>query len=83
MDTDVPRWFKSSHSSFEGGCLEVAFTSSSRFRSRYGSFESGACVEGEFADRPVVLVRDTQNREDVVLDVGVGEWAELLRLLTA
>ncbi|WP_150239130.1 DUF397 domain-containing protein [Nocardiopsis quinghaiensis] len=60
MDTDAPRWFKSSHSSFEGGCLETAFT-----------------------DRPVLLVRDTQNREDAVLGVGAGEWAGLLRLLKA
>ncbi len=83
MEPDTPRWFKSSHSSFANGCLEAAFTGPRWFKSRHSSFEGGGCVEVAFTGRPMVLVRDTQNRDDAVLGLGAREWAGLLRLVTA
>ncbi|WP_047867372.1 DUF397 domain-containing protein [Nocardiopsis sp. RV163] len=83
MDTESPRWFKSSHSSFAHDCLEAAFTGPAWFKSSHSSFEGGGCVEVAFTDRPVVLVRDTRNREHAMLGVGAREWARLLRLVTA
>ncbi|MEU1897398.1 DUF397 domain-containing protein [Nocardiopsis dassonvillei] len=77
-----PAWFKSSHSNLEGGCLEASFTGPAWLKSSHSSFEGGEYVEVAFADRPVVLVRDTQNREHAMLGVGAREWARLLRLVT-
>ncbi|WP_435111503.1 DUF397 domain-containing protein [Nocardiopsis synnemataformans] len=83
MDTKSLRWFKSSHSSFEGACLEVALTEPVWHKSSYSSFENGNCVEVAFTDRLVVLVRDTQNRDGTVLDIGAREWLGFMRLPTA
>ncbi|MEV7234100.1 DUF397 domain-containing protein [Streptomyces sp. NPDC051020] len=65
-------WFKSSHSSEEGGeCIEVALT---WHKSSYSSGEGGECVE--VADCPnAVHVRDSKDIARPGLAVAPTAWA--------
>jgi xanthine/CO dehydrogenase XdhC/CoxF family maturation factor len=43
-------------------------------KSSYSGTNGGGCVEAGVADQGRVLVRDTTNRSDAVLDVTVKAW---------
>ncbi|UNO44121.1 DUF397 domain-containing protein [Streptomyces sp. MST-110588] len=64
-------WFKSSHSSDQGGaCVEVAYDWR---KSRRSGSEGDACVE--VAALPaVVLVRDSKDPEGPRIAVGAATW---------
>lgn len=64
-------WFKSSHSSEEGGqCLEVAYDWR---KSSYSNEEGGACVE--IAAHPTAVhIRDSKNPEGPILTVSPTAW---------
>ncbi|GGT32298.1 DUF397 domain-containing protein [Streptomyces chromofuscus] len=69
-------WFKSSHSSNEGGnCLEVACTWR---KSSYSGSEGGDCLEGA-AHPAAVHVRDSKAAPDgPVLTVSPSTWRAFL-----
>ncbi|MGW7410434.1 DUF397 domain-containing protein [Streptomyces sp. NPDC054833] len=68
-------WFKSSHSSNEGGnCLEVAYTWR---KSSYSGSEGGNCVE--VATTPAtVRIRDSKTPDSPFLTVSPSTWGEFL-----
>ncbi|MFB7782495.1 DUF397 domain-containing protein [Streptomyces vinaceus] len=74
MNTELA-WFKSSHSSGEGGeCLEVAYAWK---KSSYSDGEGGNCVEvGACAD--AVHIRDSKVTAGPELAVTPGTWAAFL-----
>ncbi|QRN80639.1 MAG: DUF397 domain-containing protein [Nocardiopsis sp. BM-2018] len=82
MDDYAPRWFKSSHSSLEHECLEVAVTDPVWRKSSHSSMENGNCVEASLTGSVTVLFRDTQNREAAVLAVPAREWAGTVCLVS-
>jgi Domain of unknown function (DUF397) len=83
-------WRKSSHSGYNGSCVEVAWAKAS------GSVANGACVEvgtmakstfsgatncveaGPCACGGDVLVRDTKDRQGPVLRFTAAEWTAFL-----
>ncbi|WP_030544114.1 DUF397 domain-containing protein [Streptomyces albus] len=68
-------WFKSSHSSEEGGeCIEVAM---SWRKSSYSSGEGGECVEVAACPH-TIHVRDSKNIARPGLAVGPGAWASFV-----
>jgi hypothetical protein len=72
-----PTWRKSSYSDASGNaCVEVATWR----KSSYSSSSGDACVEVADADR-VVLVRDTTDRDGVVLRVSAETWRGFTRTL--
>ncbi|WP_150252019.1 DUF397 domain-containing protein [Nocardiopsis deserti] len=84
METDTSHWFKSSHSSFEGACLEVAFARPGWFKSSHSSAESHHCVEVAFEHTGnSVRVRDSLAPRAGSLAVSRGEWSALVRSLGA
>ncbi|WP_411137127.1 DUF397 domain-containing protein [Streptomyces sp. C10] len=65
-------WFKSSHSSEQGGaCLEVAYDWR---KSSYSSEQGGNCVEVA-AHPATVHVRDSKDPQGPHLDVSPRAWA--------
>lgn len=68
-------WFKSSHSTGDGGeCVEVAW-----FKSSHSSGGGGECLEVAAALN-AVLIRDSKVRSGPVLTVTPQAWAGLVRL---
>ncbi|MCX5416853.1 DUF397 domain-containing protein [Streptomyces sp. NBC_00059] len=65
-------WFKSSHSSSQGGdCLEVAYD---WHKSSYSGSEGGACVE--VSSHPTAVhIRDSKVTDGPVLTVPPAAWA--------
>ena len=64
-------WFKSSHSSYQGGdCLEVAYVWR---KSSYSSDQGGACVEVA-AHPAAVHIRDSEVTDGAVLTVPPASW---------
>jgi len=80
MDTDTPRWFKSSHSDFNSNCLEAAIVEPARFGRAHRDSDNGRLGAAP-ASGVGVLVRDTRHRKSAVLRLGAREWSTLLRLL--
>ncbi|WP_405822576.1 DUF397 domain-containing protein [Streptomyces sp. NBC_01390] len=75
LPTDDLAWFKSSHSSNEGGnCLEVAYNWR---KSSYSGSEGGDCLEVA-AHTSVIHIRDSKNPSGPVLTVAPGTWAAFL-----
>jgi hypothetical protein len=68
-DTSRAPWRKSSHSGNGGNCVEVA-----TWRKASYSNNGGNCVEAGVAEVGQVLVRDTTNREDVMLNFPAAAW---------
>ncbi|GAA3140496.1 DUF397 domain-containing protein [Streptomyces rectiviolaceus] len=72
------KWFKSSHSSDEGGaCLEVAYAWR---KSSYSGSNGGECLE--IAPHPTAVhIRDSKNPEDAPhLTVAPEAWTAFLAL---
>jgi hypothetical protein len=68
--TSAP-WRKSTYSGNNGGeCIEVATWRKASYSANNGT----NCVEAGVAERGRVLVRDTANRDGVVLDVPADAW---------
>ncbi|MDV7216696.1 DUF397 domain-containing protein [Streptomyces prunicolor] len=72
-------WFKSSHSSNEGGnCLEVAYAWR---KSSHSGSQGGDCLE--FAAHPAAIhVRDSKVPTGPILTVSPGTWTEFLGRVT-
>ncbi|MER7668326.1 DUF397 domain-containing protein [Kitasatospora sp. NPDC096128] len=71
-------WFKSSHSSNEGGeCVEIAWRKSS-----HSGNEGGACVEVA-ETTTAVHVRDSKDRSGPHLTFAPAAWESFLTLATA
>ncbi|MFC8225743.1 DUF397 domain-containing protein [Streptomyces sp. NPDC057287] len=69
-------WFKSSHSSSQGGdCLEVAYD---WCKSSYSSDQGGNCVEVS-AHPAAVHIRDSKVTDGAVLTVPPAAWAAFVR----
>ena len=68
-------WFKSSHSSDEGGnCVEIACDWR---KSSYSSGEGGACIE--IAAHPQAIhIRDSKDPEGPALTVSPAAWADFV-----
>ncbi|MEU9234645.1 DUF397 domain-containing protein [Streptomyces subrutilus] len=80
MNTTDLAWFKSSHSSGEGGqCLEVAFAWQ---KSSYSTGEGGNCVEVA-ACPAAVHVRDSKVTAGPQLAVAPATWSAFLSGITA
>lgn len=77
MSGTALEWFKSSHSSDEGGaCLEVAYTWR---KSSYSGSEGGNCVE--VATHPTAIhIRDSKTPDAPHLTVTPEAWASFLAL---
>ncbi|MFE3070481.1 DUF397 domain-containing protein [Streptomyces sp. NPDC059247] len=70
-------WFKSSHSSGDGDCVEVAL---SWHKSSYSSGGSGDCVE--VATCPSTIhIRDSKNPDGPQLTLGPAVWTEFVARL--
>lgn len=67
-------WHKSSHSSGNGDCVEVAFTG---WRTSSHSHGNGDCVQVAQTGA-LVGVRDSKDPAGPVLAVGPTEWSALL-----
>jgi hypothetical protein len=64
-------WRKSSYSGNNGGnCVEVATWRKASYSGNNGT----SCVEAGVAARGRVLVRDTTNRDGIVLDIPAEAW---------
>ncbi|MGW0786392.1 DUF397 domain-containing protein [Streptomyces sp. NPDC002913] len=65
-------WFKSSHSSGQGGaCVEIAYD---WFKSSYSSDQGGDCVE--VSSHPTAVhIRDSKVTDGPVLTVPPAAWA--------
>ncbi|MFI6574419.1 DUF397 domain-containing protein [Nocardiopsis sp. NPDC050513] len=84
MDTDTPRWFKSSFSTYEAACLEVSLAKSPTWsKSSYSSYETAYCVEVALTEQMVLLLRDSVHPEQAVLGFGRAEWSGFVRLIKA
>lgn len=71
MNTTELQWFKSSHSSGEGGaCLEVAYTWR---KSSHSGAEGGSCVEVSPCPH-AIHVRDSKNPEGPNFRVTPTAW---------
>ncbi|MFG3347024.1 DUF397 domain-containing protein [Streptomyces sp. NPDC048018] len=72
MNTTGLAWFKSSHSSSEGGnCIEVAYEWR---KSSYSGGEGGNCIEVA-AHPTTVHIRDSKNPDGPRLAVTPSAWA--------
>ncbi|GAA3160932.1 MULTISPECIES: DUF397 domain-containing protein [Streptomyces] len=73
-------WFKSSHSSDEGGaCLEVAYTWR---KSSYSGSDGGNCLE--VATHPTAIhIRDSKTPDAPYLTVTPESWAAFLSIPSA
>lgn len=76
-DFSATRWRKSSHSTAQANCVEVAFAG---WRKSSHSTDTSNCVEVGFASR-VVGVRDSKNAGGPLLAFPGQEWAVFLRTL--
>ncbi|MEE1745004.1 MULTISPECIES: DUF397 domain-containing protein [unclassified Streptomyces] len=75
VSTVALAWFKSSHSSDQGGaCLEVAYD---WHKSSYSSGQGGACVEVA-AHPAAVHIRDSKVSDGPVLTVLPAAWTAFL-----
>ncbi|MEU2822882.1 DUF397 domain-containing protein [Streptomyces bacillaris] len=73
-------WFKSSHSSDQGGaCIEVAYD---WHKSSYSNGDGGACVEVA-AHPAAVHIRDSKVIDGPVLTVEPAAWGAFVRSGTA
>jgi hypothetical protein len=74
-DRSTARWRKSSHSSDQANCVEVAFLD---WRKSSHSGNTSDCVEVAFAG-PAVGVRDSKNTDGPLLAFPDRQWATFLR----
>jgi hypothetical protein len=80
MSTMGLAWFKSSHSSGEGGeCIEVAYDWR---KSSHSDSEGGNCVEVA-AHPTTVHVRDSKNPDGPQLAVAPSAWAAFVVVASA
>ncbi len=78
IPNDRLTWRKSSHSSGQGDCVEVATNLAWRKSSRSGQ---GDCGEVGTGQPGVVAIRDSKDPAGPVLLVSPGSWRALLRRL--
>ena len=79
MNTAARQWFKSSHSSNEGGnCIEVAYAWR---KSSHSGSQGGDCLE--LAAHPTAIhIRDSKVPAGGILTVSPGTWTEFLSQVT-
>ncbi|RKS05365.1 uncharacterized protein DUF397 [Nocardiopsis sp. Huas11] len=79
---DAPHWFKSSYSTYEGACLEVApVEERSWFKSSHSSYESAYCLEAAYSGPAGMLVRDSTHRGHAELVFTARAWWGFVRLI--
>lgn len=76
-DLSTARWRKSSRSSDQANCVEVAFLETQWRKSSRSSTQAN-CVEVAFAG-PAVGVRDSKNTDGPLLAFPDKEWTAFLR----
>ncbi|SFP75355.1 protein of unknown function [Amycolatopsis arida] len=74
-------WCKSSYSSDQANCVEVAFASGAWGKSSYSSADGPACVEVAVTEK-VVGVRDSKDPGGGVLVVRAAAWRQFLVALS-
>ena len=74
LDLHNARWRKSSRSTDQANCVEVAHL----WRKSSRSTDQANCVEVAFAG-PAVAVRDSKNTDGPVLAFAPATWATFLR----
>ncbi|MFE1358809.1 DUF397 domain-containing protein [Streptomyces harbinensis] len=78
--TTAMTWFKSSHSSDNGGaCIEVAFDWR---KSSYSGDEGGNCVEVARCPGTAVHIRDSKNPAGPILTVSPDSWSHFTASVT-
>ena len=80
-DFSTARWRKSSHSSDDGACVEVAFAAAD-WRKSSRSSSGGSCVEVAHTGL-VAGLRDSKNPAGGLLAVNAGAFADLVRTARA
>ncbi|HEY3896385.1 MAG TPA: DUF397 domain-containing protein [Pseudonocardiaceae bacterium] len=74
LDLSGARWHKSSRSTNNANCVEVAFLDGARWHKSSRSSDNANCVEVAFAG-PVVALRDSKNPAGSVLALPPHAWA--------
>ena len=77
LELDTAQWRKSSRSSAQENCVEVAFLATAQWRKSSRSTDVN-CVEVAFAG-PGVGVRDSKNVSGPLLAFPAGQWLGFVR----
>lgn len=73
LDLSGARWHKSSRSTNNANCVEVAFLDGALWHKSSRSGSVSNCVEVAFAG-PVVALRDSKNPSGSVLTIPLPDW---------